>query len=67
MRGFIQPAKLRMAAPMLFKEKGGSLRLCIDYRGLNCICVENMYSLLLMRDMLGYLAKGKIFTKLDLR
>lgn len=39
-RVFIQLAKLRM----LFKEKkDGSLRLCVNYRGLNGICVENMY------------------------
>lgn len=66
-RGFIQLAKSRMAAPVLFKEKDGSLRLCVGYRDLNCICVENMYPFLLMRDMLSYLAKERIFTKLDLR
>lgn len=32
-RGFIQPAKL----------KNVSLRRCVDYRGINAICVENMY------------------------
>lgn len=53
-----------MAAPMLFKEKkDGSLRLC----GLKCTCLENIYPLPLMSDMLSYLLKGKIFTKLDLR
>lgn len=67
-RGFIQPVKSRMVALVLFKgKKDGFLRLCMDYRGLNCICVENMYSLSPMRDMLSYLARGKIFTKLDLR
>lgn len=67
-RGFIQPVKSRMAAPVLFKEKrDGTLRLCVDYKGLNCICIENMYPLPLMKDMLGYLAKGRIFTKLNLR
>lgn len=41
--------------------------MCVDYRGINAICVENMYPLPLMKDMLSYLSKGKIFTKLDLR
>lgn len=50
---------------MLFKD--GSLRLNMDYKGVNCICVENMYPLPLMRKMLNYLVKGRIFTKLDLR
>lgn len=53
---------------MFFKgKKDRSLRLCIDYRGLNGICMENMYPLPLMKDTLGHLAKGRIFTKLDLR
>lgn len=43
-RGFIQPAKSRIAAPGLFKKKDGSLRMCVNYRGINAICVKNMYS-----------------------
>lgn len=67
-RGFIQPVKSSMAAPVLFREKkDGSLRLCIDYCRLNVICMENVYPLPVMKDMLGHLAKGKLFTKLDLR
>lgn len=42
-RDFIQLAKSRMAALILFKEKkDGSLRLCIAFRGINRVCVENM-------------------------
>lgn len=39
----------------------------MDYCRLNAICTENFYSLPLLKDMLVYLAKGRIFTKLDLR
>lgn len=46
--------------------KNGKLCLCVDYIGLNAVCVENVYPLPPM-DMLVYLAKVKIFTKLDLR
>lgn len=57
-----------MAAPVLFPEKkDGFLRLCVNYRGLNAVCVDNIYLLPLMKDMLAHLAKKKIFTKLDLR
>lgn len=60
-RGLIQPAKSQMAAPVLLQEKKDcSLRLCIDYRGLNVICLENVYTLLLMKDILGHLAKGPL-------
>lgn len=66
-RGFIQLVKSHMAAPILFhKKKDGSLRLCVDYCGLSAICMENVYPLPLVKDMLIHLAKGKIFTKLDL-
>lgn len=37
---------------------------CLQGAELNCM--ENMYPLPLMSDMLSYLAKGRIFTKLDL-
>lgn len=43
-RGFIQLAKSRVAAPVLFKKKDGTMRLCFDFRGINGVCVENMYS-----------------------
>lgn len=67
-RGFIQPAKLWMAVHMVFREKkDGSLRLCVDYWGLNAIYIENVYPLPLMKDMLSFFAKGKYFIKLDLR
>lgn len=43
-RGFIQLAKSYMEAPILFKEKkDGSMRLYMDFRGINGVCIENMY------------------------
>ncbi|XP_060539018.1 uncharacterized protein LOC132709560 [Pantherophis guttatus] len=67
-RGFIEPVKPRVAAPVMFKEKkDGSMRLVVDFRSINAVCVHNLYPLPLMKDMLAHLAKGKVFTKLDLR
>lgn len=67
-RGFIQTAKSQVAALVVFKEKkDGLLRLCIDFREINGVWVENMYPFPLMKDMLWHLTKGKVFTKLDLR
>lgn len=54
-------------APGLFKEKkDGTLRLCVDFCSINGVCIENMYPLPLMKDLLAHLAKGRVFTKLDL-
>lgn len=57
-----------MAAPVLFREKkDGGLCLCVDFQGLNVVCVEHLYPLPLMKDLLSTLATSRIVTKLDLR
>ena len=55
-------------APILFVPKpDGSLRLCIDYRGLNKITIKNKYLLLLINQLRDRLGKTTVFTKLDLK
>lgn len=55
------------AAPVLFvKKNDGRLRLGTDYRGLNAVSMSNTYPILLSKDLLGEVAKGKFFTKLYL-
>jgi hypothetical protein len=67
-KGFIQHSKSRAGTPILFvKKKDGSLRLCVDYRGLNKLTKKNRYPLPLISGLLDQLRTGKIFTKLDLR
>ncbi len=67
-KGFVQHSKSPAGAPILFvKKKDGSLRLCVDYRGLNKITKKNRYPLPLISGLLDRLCTGKIFTKLDLR
>ncbi|XP_015263246.1 PREDICTED: RNA-directed DNA polymerase homolog [Gekko japonicus] len=39
----------------------------MDYRGLNAVSTTNAYPLPLMKNLLTEVAKGKIFSKLDLR
>ncbi len=44
--GFIRPSKLPAGAPIFFDKKSdGSLRLCIDYQGLNNLIIKNQYLL----------------------
>jgi len=53
---------------MLFvKKKDGSLRLCVDWRGLNSITKKDRYPLPLIPNLLNRLCGSRIFTKIDLR
>ena len=55
-KGFIQPSKSPTGAPILFvKKKDGSLRLYVDYWGLNKITVRNRYPLPLIPKLLDRL------------
>ena len=55
-------------APILFtKKKDGSLRLCIDYHGLNKLSKKDGYPLLLIADLLDSPGRAHIYTKIDLR
>ncbi|KAL9259804.1 RNA-directed DNA polymerase-like protein [Drosera capensis] len=66
--GFIQPSKAPYGAPVLFqRKKDGSLRLCIDYRALNKVTVNNKYPIPLIANLFDQLGGAKYFTKLDLR
>ncbi|KAG1927055.1 retrotransposable element [Pimephales promelas] len=62
--GIIVPSSSPAGAGFFFvKKKDGSLRPCIDYRGLNDITVKNRYPSSAFEILQG----AKIFTKLDLR
>lgn len=67
-KGWIRESTSPAGAPILFAKKAdGSLRVCVDYRGLNEITVKNRYPLPRIDEMLDRLVGAKIFTKLDLR
>ncbi len=64
----IRPSSSPAGAGFFFvKKKDGSLRPCIDYRGLNNITVKNTYPLPLMSSAFERLQGAFFFTKLDLR
>ncbi|XP_072906357.1 calpain-2 catalytic subunit-like [Hemitrygon akajei] len=64
--GIIQPSSSPADASFFFFEKDGSLRPCIDYRGLNEITDKNRYPLPLMTLAFELLQGASVFTKLDL-
>jgi len=66
--GKIRRSSSPIGAPILFVPKlDGTLRLCVDYRGLNKITLKNRYPLALMNELRSRLGKATVFTKLDLK
>ncbi|KAI7808332.1 Pol polyprotein [Triplophysa rosa] len=66
--GLIRRSSSPAGAGFFFvQKKDGSLRPCIDYRGLNDITIKNRYPLPLMSSAFELLQGARVFTKLDLR
>jgi len=49
------------------QEKGGILRLCIDYREVNKITIKNKYPFPRIDDLFYQLHGAGVFSKIDLR
>ena len=66
--GFIRSSKSPHGAPILFvRKKDGTLRLCVDFRGLNKISKKDRYPLPFISDLLSTAGKARIYTTIDLR
>ena len=52
---------------LFVSKKNEDLRLCVNYKDLNAIIVENRHLLSLITKILNRLSESKRFTKLDLR
>ena len=67
-KGFIRHSQSPAAAPILFVKKAdGTLRLCVDYRGLNKITIKNRYPLPLINELIDKCGNARFFTCFDLR
>ena len=65
-KGWIRPSTSEWGAPVLFaRKKGGGLRMCIDYRGLNAQTIVNRFTLPHPMDLLMMLKGAKYITRLD--
>jgi len=65
-KDFIKASSSPYGAPVLFvKKKDGSLRMCLDYRGLNHITTKDKYPLPNISDILDRVATAKVFSKLE--
>ncbi|GBG93268.1 hypothetical protein CBR_g62431 [Chara braunii] len=66
--GFIKPSNSLWGAPVLFARKvDETLRLCIDYRGLNHYTAKNNYPMPRSDELFNLLAGNHFFTEIDLR
>ncbi|GBG84576.1 hypothetical protein CBR_g38857 [Chara braunii] len=67
-KGWIRPSTSHYGSPVLFvPKKGGTLRMCIDYRGLNAITVKNAEPLPRIDDLLDRVQGCKYYSKIDLK
>ena len=66
--GWIRHSASEAGAPILFvPKKDGSLRLYVDYQGLNEVTIKNRHPLPLISETLDRLGRATIFSKLDLK
>ena len=51
-KGYIRPSSSPWGSPVLLVEKkDGSLRMVVDYRGLNEVTIKNKYPLPMINDL----------------
>ena len=66
--GKVQRSRSQASSPILFIRKAnGSLRLCVDYHGLNNLTIPNKYPLPRIDELLEKTRGSKFFTKLNLK
>jgi hypothetical protein len=67
-RGHIRPSSSRCGSTIvLVEKKDGTWRLCIGYRSLNKIPVQNQYPIAQIDELLDQLKGAKFFSKIDLK
>ena len=66
-KGFIRSSVSQWGASMLFVKKYGTLRLCVDYRQLNKMTVNNKYPLPRINDLFDQLKGASVFSKINLQ
>lgn len=66
--GVIRPSSSAWASPMvLVRKSDGSLRMCIDYRGINRVTKKDAYALPRIEETLDTLGGAKYFSCIDLK
>ncbi|WVZ94080.1 hypothetical protein U9M48_040019, partial [Paspalum notatum var. saurae] len=68
-KGLIHPSSSPWGCPVTFVEnkKDKSLRMCVDYRPLNVVTIQNKYPMPRIDILFDQLRGAKVFSMLDLR
>jgi hypothetical protein len=66
-KGYICPSASPWGAPVIFvPKKDGTQRMCVDYRSLNEVTINNKYPLPRIADLFDQLKGACVFSKIDL-
>jgi hypothetical protein len=66
--GYIRLSSSPWGAMVLFvQKKDGSQRMCVDYRSLNDVTMNNKYLLPCIEDLFDQMRGARVFSKIDLR
>jgi hypothetical protein len=52
---------------LFVEKKGGTQRMCVDYRSLNEVTIKNKYPLPRIEDLFDQMKGAIVFSKIDLR
>jgi hypothetical protein len=67
-KGFIWPSSSPWGCPAIFvKKKDQTLRMCVDYKPLNEVTINNKYPLPRIDILFDQLTGARVFSKIDLR
>ena len=65
--GWVVPSSSPWGAPILFvRKKGGEWRLCIDFRDLNALTIDDSFPLPRIETLLHRSGNAVVFSKIDL-
>ena len=65
--GIIRPSTSPWAAPVVIVPKpDGTIRLCVDYRKINCVTKMDAYPIPSMERMIERIASAKYISTIDL-
>jgi hypothetical protein len=66
-KGYIRPICSPLDCPALFVKKDKTLHMCVDYRPLNEVTLNNKYLLPRIDMLFNQLIGAQVFSKFDLR